>query len=81
MFSLSQTGKSLQQIVDVFNKEELQTRRGKAWTRATIHGILTNSFYTGVLTHQKETTQGNHDAIISKVQFGKVQSALKKNKK
>nr|AGS53199.1 putative site-specific recombinase, resolvase family [uncultured bacterium contig00081] len=81
MFGLSQTGKSLQQIVDVFNKEGLQTRRGKAWTRATVHGILTNSFYTGLLTHQHETTQGNHDAIISKVQFGKVQSALKKNKR
>ena len=81
MFSLSQTGSSLQQIVDTFNKEGLVTRRGKAWTRATVHGILTNTFYTGVLTHQREDNQGNHEAIISKVQFGKVRSALKRNKK
>lgn len=81
VFSLSQTGNSIQRIVDTLNNEDIVTRQGKAWTKATVHGILTNTFYTGILTHQETEIQGNHEAIISKVQFGKVQSALQKNRR
>jgi DNA invertase Pin-like site-specific DNA recombinase len=81
MFSLSQIGKTIQQIVDVFNFEGIKTRRGKDWTKATVHGMLTNTFYTGVLTHQKADVSGNHPAIISRVQFGKVRKRLERRRK
>lgn len=81
MFSLSQTGKTIQQIVDALNADGIVTRQGKAWTKATIHGMLKNSFYTGVLTHQQTSIAGNHEAIISKVQFGKVQKQLERRHK
>ena len=81
MFTLSQTGKTIQQIVDTLNQEGIITRQSKAWTKATVHGILRNNFYTGVLTHQQTAIQGNHEAIISKVQFGKVQKQLERRHK
>ena len=81
IFSLSQIGKTIQQIVDVLNNDGIITRQGKAWSKATVHGILRNTFYTGVLTHQGESITGNHEAIISKVQFGKAQKQLGRRRK
>ena len=81
IFSLSQTGKTIQQIVDMLNSEGIVTRQGKVWTKATVHGMLRNTFYTGVLTHQQAAVPGNHEAIISKVQFGKVQKQLERRHK
>lgn len=76
IFGLLQAGKTIQQTVDALNSEGISTRRKKAWTKATIHGMLRNDFYTGVLTHQQASIAGNHAAIISKVQFGKIQKQL-----
>ena len=81
IFSAAQTGQTLQKIVDTLNAGGLTTRQGKAWTKATVHGMLRNTFYIGVLTHQKETITGNHEAIISKVQFGKVAKQLERRHK
>ena len=57
------------------------TRNGKQWSRGGVQGILRNSFYTGVLMHQDKPIKGNHEAIISKVQFGKVAAQLDKRRK
>ncbi|MDR0453610.1 MAG: recombinase family protein [Deferribacteraceae bacterium] len=43
--------------------------------------MLRNTFYTGVLTHQQTNITGNHEAIISKLQFGKVQKQLERRNK
>lgn len=81
IFSLAQTGNTLQKIVDILNGEGLLTKQGKSWTKATIHGMLRNTFYTGALKHQEKEMQGNHEAIISKVQFGKVKKQLERRHK
>jgi len=81
IFRLCQSGVSIQGIVDVLNGEGVKTRQGKCWSKATVHGILRNVFYTGVLTHQRERIQGNHEALVSRVLFGKVQAALKRNRR
>ena len=81
MFTMAQTGKTIQQIVDAFNADGITTRQGKAWTKATVHGMLRNPFYTGVLRHQQTNIAGNHTAIISKVQFGKAQKQLERRHK
>ena len=43
--------------------------------------MLRNTFYTGVLTYQQTAIFGNHEAIVSKVQFGKVQKQLERRHK
>jgi len=81
IFAASQAGKTIQRIVDELNADGIVTRQGKAWTKATIHGMLRNTFYIGVLTHQGTAIAGNHDAIISRVQFGKVKKQLERRHK
>ncbi len=81
MFALVLNGSSLQQIADTLNVEGIKTRRGNDWLKAGVRSIVTNTFYTGVLTHQQESIQGNHEAIISKVQFGKVKAVLQRNRR
>jgi DNA invertase Pin-like site-specific DNA recombinase len=81
MFSLAQTGESLSKITDKINATGATTRRGKPFSKGTIAAVLNNRFYTGELTHAGQTIQGNHTPIISKIQFGKVQSQLAKRKK
>lgn len=78
MFSLAQSGKSLQQIADAMNKDGVKTRRENAWSAGSVRAVLRNPFYTGTLTHQGKEIAGNHAALISKVQYGKVGAALER---
>lgn len=96
IFSEAQKGSSLQKIADKLNEQGIRTRYAgqerKAknggsvivsgqWTRGTIHAMLHNRFYIGELEHAGQTVPGNHDAIISKIQFGKVNAALARKHK
>ena len=60
----------------MLNEEVITTRRSKAWTSGTLYALLCNEFYLGVLSHQGVKAKGNQEAIISRVQYGKVQKQL-----
>ncbi len=81
MYSLGLKNKSSQAIADYFNKKGVTTDRGNQWSKQAVHLILTNDFYTGIITHGDIKKDGNHEPIINKVTFGKVQAALKKRRK
>jgi DNA invertase Pin-like site-specific DNA recombinase len=81
MFSEAQKGKSLHQVADIINAQGICTRRGKEWSAGNVQVILRNRFYVGELLHQGKTIQGNHDAIISRVQFGKVSAQLDRRRR
>ena len=81
MFTEGQKGQSLNQIADILNAKGIITRRGKAWSAGNVQAILRNRFYIGELTHQGKTLTGNHPAIISRVQFGKVGTQIDKRKR
>ena len=81
MFSEGQKGQSLHKIANTLNSQGIKTRRGNSWGAGNVQAILRNNFYTGVLTHQGIESKGNHPPIISKVQFGKVQSQLTQRKR
>jgi DNA invertase Pin-like site-specific DNA recombinase len=81
IFSEGQKGTSLQKIADMLNEKGIKTRKGNDWQRGNLHLIVHNNFYTGIVTHQGMTIPGNHEPLISKVQFGKVQSQLKRKNK
>lgn len=90
IYSEAQKGTSLQKIADKLNNMNIPTRyagqirktkqgtimTSGSWKPGTIHLILHNRFYIGELEHAGKTIQGNHDPIISKIQFGKVAAAL-----
>lgn len=81
IFSEAQKGSSLQKIADALNSDGITTRNGNKWQRGQLHVILHNRFYIGELEHAGQTIRGNHEPIISKVQFGKVQAALTRKHK
>ena len=78
IFSEAQKGQSIEKIAALLNSQGSRTRRGSSWQKGNLAIILHNTFYTGVVTHQGKEIPGNHEPLISKVQFGKVQSQLKK---
>lgn len=81
IFSLALKGLSSQKIADAINNKGYTTDRGNKFSKQAVHLILTNDFYIGIVTHGSIKKEGNHKALISKVTFGKVQSALKKRRK
>ena len=81
MFTEGQKGKSLQEIASLLDEKGIKTRRGGAWTRGSVQAILRNRFYLGELQHQGKTIKGNHEAIISPIQFGKVAKQLTRRHK
>lgn len=81
IFTLAQCGHSLHYIADKLNSEHIYTRRNNHWSKVSIWTILKNDFYTGVLTYRNAKYAGNHTAIISKIQFGKVKTQLSKKNK
>lgn len=78
IFSEAQKGLSIEKIAALLNSQGTHTRRGNNWQKGSVHTILRNNFYTGVVTHQGKEIPGNHAPLISKVQFGKVQAQLKR---
>lgn len=81
MFTEGQKGRTLGQIADALNAKAILTRNGKEWSRGSVRAILRNPFYTGELSHQGKPIKGNHEPIISKIQFGKVSAQLDKRHK
>lgn len=81
IFSEGHKGQSLHQIADTMNARGIKTRRGKEWSPGNVQVILRNRFYIGELQHQGKPIKGNHEAIISRVQFGKVQAQLDKRRR
>lgn len=81
IFTEGQRGQSLQQIANVLNTRGLVTRRGKQWCAGSVQVILRNRFYVGELMHQGKPVKGNHEPIISKVQFGKCQAQIDRRRK
>ena len=81
IFSEGQKGTSLQKIAEMLNEKGIKTRKGYSWQKGNLHIIVHNDFYTGIVTHQGMSIPGNHEPLISKVQFGKVQAQLKRKNK
>lgn len=82
LFTEGQKGKSLWQIANFLNEQNIKTRRGCTWSAGSVQVVLRNNFYIGILSHQGREIKGNHEPLISKVQFGKVQAQItRRNRK
>lgn len=70
---------SLGKVKSYLINEGIKTNRGKDFSKQSIKDILTNDFYKGILTHGDVKKEGNHQPIINKIVFGKVQNKLSRN--
>lgn len=74
IFKLYSTGRySLSKIAKYLNEKGIKTRNNNEWTKATLHVMLNNDFYIGIVTHI-EKIEGNHEAIIDHKLWDKIQS-------
>jgi site-specific DNA recombinase len=55
-------------------------RGGQRIAKGTLHGILTNALYTGVVDHKGTLYPGEHEAIIDQQTWERVQEGLRQNK-
>ena len=81
IFSMYNNDLSLQKISDKLTEKDIRTNKGNKFSRQSISDILKNDFYCGIVTHSDVKKDGNHQAIISKIVFGRTQSKMNKNRK
>jgi hypothetical protein len=69
---------SIPTLVDELSRSGLTNRNGGSVSRAGLHKMLGNPFYTGVIRIRAsgQTYEGNHEALISKNLFDRVQEIL-----
>lgn len=65
IFSFYKQGIGYTRIARELNFRELKTRTNHVWTKQSISYILTNDFYTGILTHQGDKIVGHQPIYIS----------------
>lgn len=58
-----------------------KTQKGKDFSAMAVRNILVNRFYVGEVKHNDITVAGQHEPLINKITFGKVQAQLTKNKR
>ena len=81
-FELCATGEnSEKKIGEILYKEGFRGKSGKRVKKSAIAKLLHNPFYYGYFDWQGELHRGNHEAIITKDLFDKVQEVLNPNKK
>lgn len=71
--------KSLTKLREYLIHKDIKTARGNNFSTEGLRKILRNDFYKGIVSHGDMKIEGNHEPIINKILFGKVQSQLKKN--
>lgn len=94
MFNLYEEQQSLLYVTRTLNSEGIKTRAGNDWSPTVVHGTLQNIFYTGAYRYNKHEDgcrqkkreedewiiyENHHPAIISDVQFDRVQYILQRN--
>lgn len=73
--------KSIGKVQQYCEEKGYTTQRGKSFSAQAINNILKNEFYKGDITHSDLKVQGQHEPIINKIVFGKVQALLERNKR
>lgn len=72
---------SVQCVTHWLKGNGITTQRGKPFSNMSIRTILTNRYYIGELLWNGKQFSANHEAIISKDMFAKVQAILAYNRK
>lgn len=72
---------SLGKLKRYLDNSGIRSGRGNRFSKQGLVSILRNDFYKGVLRHSDLYLEGNHEPLINKIVFGKVQALLNRNRK
>ena len=81
---MAETGRTTVDIARVLNEEAIASSRGKAWSKTSVHSILTNEVYTGTLLWGTSANskidpvrvEKAFPAIVSEAQFLRVRRQM-----
>ena len=59
--------------------EDGKVRGGQRISKGTLHGILTNAIYTGMVEHKGSLYAGEHERIIEQITWDRVHETLRRN--
>ena len=80
LFELYATGRyTLAQTADTLYQGGLRTKLGKKVAKGTLHRIIKDSFYYGLMVYNGMTNKGNHTPLISKKLFDQA-NEMRKNR-
>ncbi|TSC55240.1 MAG: recombinase [Parcubacteria group bacterium Greene0416_79] len=71
----------LEDAANFFAENGIKTKGGNPMKRDNVSYLLSNPFYIGLFRYTGELHEGNHEPIITKQLFDKVQAALKARSK
>ncbi len=71
----------LEDAANFFAENGIKTKGGNPMKRDNVSYLLSNPFYVGLFRYTGELHEGNHEPIVSKQLFDKVQAALKARSK
>lgn len=74
-------GESTAKIAKALNDRGIRNAQGRPFCGESVRWILRNNFYTGKLRYDGEVVDGDPEAIISPVRFGRVQKALNRKRR
>ncbi len=78
MFSKFMELKTIAKVQRALTEAGYKTKQSKEFSFNSVKTILKNDFYKGVIRHGGIIKEGNHQPVINKIIFGKVQALLKK---
>ncbi len=73
IYAMRKDGSSLRRIAKVLNDQGINTKRGTIWRADGIRYILTNELYTGRIQYGGKITMGDHESIVSRRLYNRVQ--------
>jgi site-specific DNA recombinase len=79
LHSVQQVAKKLRSLnwtTKVFTTEDGRSSGGKPWDPTSVHRLLKNALYTGKVTYQGKSYDGEHPSIIDTKTFEQVQALL-----
>lgn len=78
IFSKFMELKSIAKVQRALTEAGYKTSQNKDFSFNSVKTILKNDFYKGVIRHGGIVKKGNHEPIINKIVFGKIQAILSK---
>lgn len=62
----------LAKVVEICKERGYKSKNGGDFCKQTLHKMLHNDFYIGIVTHSDKKVVGNHEPIISRELFGEI---------
>lgn len=76
-FLMAAEGTTVRGVIAELTPRGLASRNGKPIGPSSMHKILTNPFYMGMVRYKGELVKGSHEAIVSLELFAEAQRRLK----